>query len=89
MFFVRSTTYCGHRITVENGRPGAIQRAQYRYFIKEGVLDITLEEHREYQAQGEKNGLTTHASNENSSISRDRLSTGTTGNNSTPTVSRS
>ena len=54
MFFVRSTTYCGHRITVENGRPGAIQRAQYRYFIKEGVLDITLEEHREYQAQGEK-----------------------------------
>ena len=54
MFFVRSETYCGGRITVENGRPGPLLRAQFRYWVKEGVLNINAKQHRENQQQGER-----------------------------------
>lgn len=47
MLFVRNETYCGGRLTVENGRPGPQLRAEFRQWIKDGVLNITPEQAHE------------------------------------------
>ena len=54
MHFVRSETYCGGYISQENGRPGPSMRAQFRQWIKDGVLHITVEQLHEDHLRGQK-----------------------------------
>ena len=54
MRFVRYETYCGGYITQENGRPGPRMRAQFRQWIKDGVLNITANQAHENHLQGQK-----------------------------------
>ena len=54
MHFVRRETYCGGRLTVENGRPGPQVRAQFRQWIKDGVLNVSSEQARADRARGER-----------------------------------
>ena len=52
--YVRAETHFGGYISQENGRPGPIIRAQFRQWIKDGVLNITAEQAHENHLQGQK-----------------------------------
>ena len=54
MHFVRFETYSGGYITEKNGRPGPLLRAEFRKWIKEGVLNITVEQGHEIHLKGQK-----------------------------------
>ena len=54
MRYVRAETHYGGFISQENGRPGPIMRAQFRQWIKDGVLNITAEQAHENHLQGQK-----------------------------------
>ena len=54
MYYVRAETYFGGYISQENGRPPAHIRAQFRQWIKDGVLNITPEEAHEDHQKGQK-----------------------------------
>lgn len=53
MQYVRAETHFGGYISKENGRPGPRIRAEFRKWIKDGVLNITPEQHRELHHQSQ------------------------------------